>query len=97
MAIAPVDEDIRSVALPFAAKPKNLNGELVGDVGKPIVSPFSLHMVPNNLHGLKTLQASTLLNSQTVVMLPNSGKGFMHSTVAAFEKNSSFDFNNNIS
>jgi hypothetical protein len=32
-AIDPVDESIRSVALPFAAKPKNLNGELVGDVG----------------------------------------------------------------
>lgn len=33
MSIAPVDEDVRSIALPFAAKPKNLNGELVGDVG----------------------------------------------------------------
>jgi hypothetical protein len=33
MSIAPVDEDVRSVALPFAAKPKNLNGELVGDFG----------------------------------------------------------------
>lgn len=33
MSIAPVDESVRSVALPFAAKPKNLNGELVGDVG----------------------------------------------------------------
>lgn len=30
---APVDEDMRSVALPFAAKPVNLNGELAGDVG----------------------------------------------------------------
>lgn len=31
---APVDDEIRSVALPFAEKPMNLNGELVGDVGK---------------------------------------------------------------
>lgn len=30
---APVDEEIRSIALPFAAKPQNLNGELAGDVG----------------------------------------------------------------
>lgn len=30
---APVDEEVRSVALPFAAKPKNLNGELAGDFG----------------------------------------------------------------
>lgn len=33
MNIAPVDEELRSVALPFAVKPKNLNGELVGDFG----------------------------------------------------------------
>ncbi len=33
MSQAPVDEDNRSVALPFAEKPQNLNGELVGDVG----------------------------------------------------------------
>ena len=33
MAIAPVDEELRSVSLPFAAKPQNLNGELAGDVG----------------------------------------------------------------
>lgn len=31
---APVDDELRSIALPFAAKPQNLNGELVGDVGK---------------------------------------------------------------
>jgi len=30
---APVDEEVRSIALPFAAKPQNLNGELAGDVG----------------------------------------------------------------
>lgn len=30
---APVDDEIRSVALPFATKPVNLNGELAGDVG----------------------------------------------------------------
>jgi len=30
---APVDEEMRSIALPFAAKPQNLNGELAGDVG----------------------------------------------------------------
>jgi hypothetical protein len=30
---APVDDELRSIALPFAAKPQNLNGELVGDVG----------------------------------------------------------------
>lgn len=30
---APIDEEMRSVALPFAAKPQNLNGELAGDVG----------------------------------------------------------------
>jgi hypothetical protein len=27
------DDDVRSLSLPFAAKPENLNGELVGDVG----------------------------------------------------------------
>ena len=31
--VAPVPDALRSVALPFAAKPKNLNGELVGDFG----------------------------------------------------------------
>jgi hypothetical protein len=30
---APVDDELRSVALPFATKPVNLNGELAGDVG----------------------------------------------------------------
>ena len=30
---APVDDEIRSIALPFATKPVNLNGELAGDVG----------------------------------------------------------------
>eukprot|EP00952_Eustigmatos_sp_NYUAD-ZCMA_P006684 28663-Eustigmatos_ZCMA.PRE.1 len=33
VAQAPVDESVRSTALPFASKPKNLNGELVGDAG----------------------------------------------------------------
>lgn len=33
MSQAPVDDSMRSVSLPFAEKPQNLNGELVGDVG----------------------------------------------------------------